>query len=118
MTEMAKKFDKDKTVFGLIPPLAEQDVADVFTFGSKKYGKWNYLKGHESLALYSAVRRHLHSYFIGDFIDSESGLPHLAHAAATILMLLEQHHIQSVMDNRPYTETKGEMRVDKQSIVR
>ena len=81
----------------LLPPRAKWEVAKVMTFGARKYGKENYLagEGFEWRRIMDAVERHQEQWKMGIDTDEESGLPHLAHAAAGLLMLLE-----SVMTNK------------------
>lgn len=85
----AKKFDENKTPYHLSPLKAEEAVAKVFAFGAKKYGDYNYKSGFSYSRLYNAAQRHLRAFWQGEDID-ESGEPHLAHAAASIMMLLGQ----------------------------
>ncbi len=96
----ATKFDGDKVRMELLPEEALVEVSKVFTFGSKKYGDFNYMKGMEWLRLVGAVRRHMSSFVRREDEDPESGLLHLAHAAAGILMLLEYQKRNIGEDNR------------------
>jgi len=92
MTE-AKKLDNGKLMYHAAPNKAITKVVEVMTFGARKYDCYNYLNGDKDfvLRLYDAANRHLNLYFRDQLqdLDEESGLPHLAHAAATILMMLE-----------------------------
>lgn len=84
------KNDQDKPKYGLLPPTALDDVAKVLTFGSKKYGKDNWKYVDDAISRYfDASQRHLWSYKRGEIVDPESGLPHLAHAIASLLFILE-----------------------------
>lgn len=64
-------------------------MAKVMTMGANKYGDYNWLKGMDWSRLYDAQSRHMNAWVRGINIDDESGLNHLAHAAANCLMLLE-----------------------------
>jgi len=83
---MAQKFDIGKPRWDLLPMTEVEDIVEVFTFGAKKYGDRNWEKGIETDRLFAACMRHLAIVRAGERIDDESGLPHLAHAAANLLM--------------------------------
>ena len=66
-------------------------VIDVFSNAGGKYGRcsWIHCKPedlHERY--YSACMRHIEAFTKNEWLDQDSGLPHLAHAAANILILL------------------------------
>lgn len=100
----AVKDDYDKARFDLIPPQALRSVADAFTYGAKKYGDHNWESGIAWSRLYAAAERHLNSFWSGQGIDDESNLPHLAHAAANILMLLHEWFASEQYDDRTLGE--------------
>lgn len=82
------KYDQGKSRWDLLPWDEVRDVADVFTYGSVKYGDRNWEKGIDDSRLFAALMRHVTAVLNGDENDAESGMPHLAHAAANILMWL------------------------------
>ena len=97
MTETQKtgqKFDEGKTRFDLVPPESLTQIAEVFTHGAKKYGDYNWTYGLHSSRFYAAAQRHLHSYWGGDVLDKESGLSHLAHACANLIMMMSSRDHQ------------------------
>jgi hypothetical protein len=94
------KYDGDKPIMAYLPPHATEQVAQVMTFGAKKYGGFNYLGGISYTRLVSAGLRHLFAYLRGENNDAESDLPHLAHAAACCLMLLEMTVVRPDLDDR------------------
>ena len=87
--EQGKKFDQGKPNWALLPMEAINDVVKVLTFGATKYGKgnWKHLDDWED-RYFAAVMRHLESWQSGERLDSESGLPHLAHAATNLIFML------------------------------
>lgn len=105
----ATKFDNGKVMMGLLPPLAKQRIAEVFTFGANKYSSWNWSKGMQFSRLYDALQRHLTAWEMGEDIDPESGKSHLAHAGCCIMMLLETAELRKDLDDRPdhYKATTG-----------
>ena len=81
------KLDGDKLRLDLIDPVFEAYTAMALGFGAVKYGDGNWLKGIQWSRIYGALRRHLRSWYEGEEIDMESNNPHLAHAAAMLMML-------------------------------
>jgi hypothetical protein len=57
--------------------------------GEQKYGAYNHMKGTEWRRYWDAASRHMNSWLDMESLDLESGKSHLAHAAASILILLE-----------------------------
>lgn len=85
-----QKHDQDKAMMGLIPPLAELSVADVLTFGAKKYAPENWRKVDNAHSRYmDAAKRHINAYHRGESHDQESGLPHLSHAICCLMFMQE-----------------------------
>jgi hypothetical protein len=84
------KYDGDKTQFGLLPPNALEAIADILTFGAKKYspGNWKKLDNLED-RYFDALMRHMWAIKKGEKIDPESGKSHYAHAGCCIMFLLE-----------------------------
>ena len=86
-----KKFDTDKPRYDLLPPKALGLLVDCLTYGAKKYDDYNWRKdgGIDPNRLFAATQRHLFAWKDGEVMDKESGLPHLAHAATNLLMMLD-----------------------------
>lgn len=87
----APKFDASKVRVDLLPVGPMMQVAEVFTFGAKKYFADSYRQG-ETVAwsrTYGSILRHLMSFWNGEDKDSESGLLHLAHAGTQLFILME-----------------------------
>lgn len=89
LVPLGQKFDDHKPRWDLIPYEALQEVVAVLTHGSQKYGPENWRKVPEGERRYfAAAQRHLVSHRLGERLDPESGLPHLAHAACCLLFML------------------------------
>lgn len=83
------KDDSGKVRLGLVMDgfsTALNLVGEVGTFGANKYtpNGWKYVKGAQE-RYRDALFRHL---LATEYYDSESGLPHMAHAAWNVLALL------------------------------
>lgn len=71
--------------------------------GMLKYGRSNWREaGVRASIYYDACRRHLNAWFEGEDLDSDSGLPHLAHAIACIAILIDAESIGKLKDDRMY----------------
>jgi len=88
--EQFLKFDDDKVRFDLIPPEWEEYDAKVLTYGAKKYKEENWRKG-EIARYIGACKRHWNAYRSGEWNDTETGLPHLAHLRTNIGFLISIH---------------------------
>jgi hypothetical protein len=87
-------FRNDASVFKMLLPQTDAELRDVIAvrkFGAQKYGLLNYREGMEWSRLFGAFRRHMWYYpvILGEAVDSESGLPHLAHAQCCAMFLYE-----------------------------
>lgn len=92
--EAGVKYDGDKTRYELLPPHALKHVADVLTFGAKKYPQADNWKRVPNLTerYTGAAMRHMEAFRRGERLDPETGLPHLAHAMCCLLFILEHEH--------------------------
>lgn len=84
------KHDAGKARWDLLPMGATAAVVDVLTYGARKYApdNWRFVPDART-RYYAAAMRHLVAWWRGERRDSESGLPHLAHAACCLLFLAE-----------------------------
>lgn len=96
----ATKFDQEKTRFDLVPIEPLWDIANVFTYGSKKYDDHNWRRGMRHGRLYASLQRHLMDYWLGEDVDPESGYSHLAHAGCCLMMLMWCQRYQPENDDR------------------
>lgn len=71
----------------LLDPDALEGLARVLEFGAKKYSRNNWRGGISYSRLIAACLRHIFAILRGEYIDSESGLPHVDHAACCIMFL-------------------------------
>lgn len=84
------KYDQGKTRLDLIPTELIEGVGRVLTFGANKYSEddWRGFKSSDHKRLIGAAMRHMEAYRGGEYLDPESGLPHLAHIATNCGFLL------------------------------
>lgn len=73
------KHDSEKPRMDLLDPWALEGLAAVLTFGANKYDSWNWAKGIHYSRLVASLERHLGAIKKGEYIDGESGLPHIDH---------------------------------------
>ena len=98
-TTGGRKFDGNKLEYGLIPPLAMKEMVRVLTFGAQKYERDNWKRVPDSKRRYfDALERHVWAWKMGEQLDPESGIHHLAHAMCCLMFLYEHDTIYS-LDN-------------------
>lgn len=71
--------------------------------GALKYGRTNWREsGVRASIYYDAAVRHLSKWFEGEEQDPDSGLPHLAHALASIAIVVDAKATGKLVDDRQY----------------
>jgi hypothetical protein len=102
---MSKPGIKDvdgKVPMHLLCPAHLVDMARVRAFGSEKYkSPWGWTDGDSYTNFYDAAIRHLLAWVAGEDLDPESGLPHIAHAAVSLMFIAEFQRSGRGLDNRP-----------------
>ena len=89
MSDLGRKDDSAKRRYSLLPVGAVNNVVDVLEFGSKKYADNNWQKVPSAKTrYYDAALRHIDTWFNGEIKDSETELPHLAHAICCLMFLM------------------------------
>ncbi len=83
------KFDDNKIRYELIPPRPIEGLAKILTFGAQKYEDDNWRKVTPVSRYYGALIRHLEAVRMGEWLDPESGLPHLDHVLCNAVFLRE-----------------------------
>ena len=78
-TKKGIKFDDGKLQYSLIPPEIKLYLAEILTFGAKKYAPNNWKK-IDVQRYYDAFERHMTAFQLGEENDQESGMHHLKHA--------------------------------------
>jgi uncharacterized HAD superfamily protein len=108
----ARRYNKSKTRFELIDPIALEKLAKVYTRGAEKYhvyneqgeiidkGDDNWKKGMSWKDVIASVKRHIKQWEIGEDFDFELGTEHLANAAWGLFTLLNYKETHPKFDDR------------------
>lgn len=100
-----RKDDAGKLGYELLPPDALARVVAVLTHGAAHYGADNWRRVQDgSRRYYAATMRHLEAWRRGVDRD-ESGHLHLAHAVASLLILLERNEAWNATPESLYGST-------------
>lgn len=98
------KFDEDKLRWHLLPIDVLQEVIKVLEYGVRKYEQFNWVTLDKE-RYYNAMQRHMFAFAKGEKIDSESGLPHIAHAHCNMMFI---HYLELVNPEEPLIKLYAE----------
>jgi len=96
----AMKRDAGKIEYSLLMDEFIEELVRVRMFGADKYEKWDWLNGLEYSRYMDAIRRHLKAFNVGEDLDRESGLHHLAHLACSAMFLYTFQKTGKGVDDR------------------
>ena len=96
----ALRYNQGKPRFDLIPSDPLEDIARVLTMGADKYEKDNWRKGMPWSQCTASLMRHMNAFNRGEDLDTESGLPHMAHVAVNAMFILEFMRTHREKDDR------------------
>jgi len=102
MTEQqGVKFDGQKPRMSLIPLRELWQVVDVLEYGAKKYAadNWKFVSNSKQ-RYFDACIRHIHARQMGEIEDSETKLPHLAHAVCCLLFWMWHDNQEEINDKK------------------
>ncbi len=92
----------NKPQLDLVPPALEIWTAKAMENGAAKYGRANWRKTKVRLTVYiAAAKRHLAALLDGEDNASDSNLPHAAHVAACMGIILDAAANDCLIDDRP-----------------
>lgn len=85
-----KKSHGNKLRYDLLSAKALTETVACLTAGAERYSDYGYrdLQDADSM-YYAAAMRHIMAWRLGIKDDSDDGLPHLAHAAACLFILMD-----------------------------
>lgn len=93
-----------KVPMSTVPTQVVQELGLAMMEGGLKYGRHNYrLAGCRSSVYYDAAMRHLMSWWEGQDVDPDSGLPHICKAIASLAVLRDCQIAGNAIDDRPPT---------------
>jgi len=101
------KYDQGKLRFDLVPARPLMDVVEILTLGANKYRDRNWEAGMPWGRAFAAAMRHLWAWWGGEDLDPETGKSHLAHAACSLLFLLEWRYTHPELDDRVKHEKRA-----------
>lgn len=103
MTDNPKdRIGAKKAPLGLVPPALMIETAAALADGAAKYEKFNFRESSVRASIYyEAALRHLFAWWDGEDVASDSGVKHLAHAAACLAILMDTAAIGRQIDDRP-----------------
>ena len=94
----------DKLPLHLWPETATVHGTLALLDGALKYGRANWRHdGARASIYYDACRRHLDKWFEGTTTDPDSGLHHLAHALASLAIILDAEAQGVLVDDRQFS---------------
>lgn len=91
-----------KVPLQLVPNIATAYMAMGLKEGARKYGPFNWRETNvEAMTYVGAALRHIAAFVDGEDTDPDSGNPHLAHAMASLAILVDALESDKLIDNRP-----------------
>ena len=91
-----------KSPLHLVPGSATAYISMGLKEGAHKYGAFNWRATKvETMTYVGAALRHLAAFTDGQDTDVDSGYPHLAHAMASLAILVDALEGDFAVDNRP-----------------
>lgn len=94
----------------LVPAAAIIYMSRVMALGAEKYGPYNWRTKKIRRTVYlEAAMRHMIQALDGEDLDPESGMPHEAHAAACMGILLDALATGNLVDDRPTPGAAAEL---------
>lgn len=102
---VAGRADAGKRILHTIDPNMLIAWGNVLAFGAQKYHQRNFLKapGMAWGRVYDSLQGHLQKFWGGEWLDDESGYPHLAHVLCNLQFLWTYHEHEAYKpgDDRP-----------------
>ena len=100
-TNPKQAIGSDKLPFHLWPETASLMGTLGLLDGMLKYGRTNWRPAGVRASIYfDAIRRHMNAWFEGEDEDPDSGLPHFAHALASLAILVDAQAAGVLNDDR------------------
>lgn len=100
MLNSGRKNDSGKPLVSLVSTPAIMGLAQVLTFGARKYSADNWRGGFAWRRLINSLLRHALEFSDGQDVDAESGLPIIDHVGCCWMFLSEAQKRQQGTDDR------------------
>lgn len=99
----AMRFNEGKLEWHQLDLQCHEDMVRVLMMGAKKYQPDNWRRGLPVRSQYDSLMRHMVAFMQGQDLDSESGLPHLAHAQCNLMFLVHMmaNHAEQHDNRKP-----------------
>ena len=94
------RFNEGKLRVDLVPSSAGKGIAEVLTFGAKKYAENNWRLGMKWSKVVASLERHLMAFKEGQDYDPESKLLHVDHILTNAAFIKEYYKIAPHFDDR------------------
>lgn len=92
--------EESRAPLQFLEPAADEPIARVLKAGADKYGRRNFAKVPIELTTYvGAIRRHAAAILRGEWLDLESGQPHMAHIGANVHVVLGADEAGTLRDD-------------------
>lgn len=109
-TNPKTRFGALKPNLSLVPPASIIYAALALQDGARKYGAYNWRSHTVSTNTYiAAALRHIAQFQDGEVVDPDSGFPHLAHALASLSVLVDAYETGNLLDDRPPAGAAAEL---------
>ena len=95
-----KRFNENKPKWSLIDFKSLEPLVRVMEMGMSKYGYNNWKAGRSFTETLESLLRHIIAWKETKSTDDESGITHLAHAAANVMFLLQMEQNSPEFDDR------------------
>jgi hypothetical protein len=103
-------FGDRKVPLALVPPASVIYEAEAMSIGADKYGPYNWRALPVEMMTYiHATLRHIYAVVDGEWLDQETGKPHIGHAKACMGIIADSHELGILIDNRPVPGRAGAM---------
>lgn len=97
-----QRFGAAKPNLALIPGPAAIHTSLALMDGAGKYGPFNWRETSvEGMTYIAAAKRHIDAWFDGEEVAADSGVHHLGHAIAGLMIILDAQASGKLIDNRP-----------------
>lgn len=109
--EKSLRFNQGKTEWSLVDFKSIESLPKVLGFGAKKYARDNWKKGLDLNQILDSLSRHLFQLMSGEYLDKESGLPHIGHIMCNAMFYEYHYNKQKSADGSEEEGDKTDIKV-------